>query len=102
MSDLAMRCKLVLHELFEHPHANGEDGEVCYKARFGAVWEGDTGTQLTENAAFGKMTPQAEFTCIIKNPHVVDTLKRNGEGRAYYMEFYAAPEDKQPSGWPVR
>lgn len=88
-----MRCKLVLHSLESNPHAHPTNPST--RVRFGAVWEGSTEKQISENAVFGNMTPQAEFNAIIKNQEVIDGLTR---GKAYYFKVFEVPEDKQPDG----
>lgn len=78
-----MVCKLVLHHL-DPNYYPAPDDLISAQVQFGAVWEGSRERQLTENAVFGHMTPQASFNAIIKNPAVVEKLV---QGETYYVTF---------------
>ena len=86
-----MRCKLKMHSKETLEYAGQSKDAVSVKVKFGAVWEGSSEKQLTENAAFGAATPQAEFAATIKNRDVVDVLV---PGRSYYVTFTEVDEPK--------
>ncbi len=75
-----MRCKLKLHHIGNSPR----DGDKYAAVRFGAVWEGSTEKQMSENAVFGAATPVAEFNAIIHNQDVIAKLE---VGKEYYLDF---------------
>jgi hypothetical protein len=83
-----MVCKLTLNALAEHRFAN--QSEPMVKVEFGAVWEGSPEKQAeSENAIFGKQTPQARFDATIRNQAVIDKLQ---PGKKYYVTFTEAPD----------
>ena len=91
MATNIMVCKLMLHDISTTLYAGQDTTKPpASKVRFGAVWEGSPEKQAaSENAVFGSMTPQAEFSATIHNPAVLENLK---PGKKYYVTFTEAPD----------
>lgn len=92
-----MRCKLQVIEIDKSYFPQPEDEASC-KVKMGAVWEGSTeNQQASENAVFGKWTPQAAFEAVIKNPNVVAKLEK---GQVYYLDFTLVEGEETVLGVP--
>lgn len=60
-----IRCKFKVLSVKPDYYKQPTD-ETSVQLRLGAVWEGSSEKQLTENAVFGAMTPQAELNAVFK------------------------------------
>ena len=60
-----IRCKFKVVSVVQD-YFKTESDEASVKVAMGAVWEGSSEKQLSENAVFGAMTPQASFEAVFK------------------------------------
>ena len=60
-----IRCKFKVLSV-QPDYYKSEKDEASVRVQLGAVWEGSSEKQLTENAVFGAMTPQAELNAVFK------------------------------------
>lgn len=60
-----IRCKFKVLDVAPDYYKQPND-EASVRVFLGAVWEGSSEKQLTENAVFGAMTPQAELNAVFK------------------------------------
>ena len=94
-----MRCKFQLHEVAKFPlkstqrtDGSYEGTEYGYKISMGAVWHSSEEAQAkSENAIFGRLSPQGEFKATIHNPHVGEALSAM-VGKQFYIDFTPAPD----------
>jgi hypothetical protein len=83
----AVRCKFSCHK---HEGEASLEPERTAKIQFGAVWEGTTENQaMSENAMFGKSSPNGSIFLGIANPVAANFFK---EGKKYYVTFTEAPD----------
>ena len=85
---MPVRCKLRCMHV-EPPNPNSHEDYRGARIRMSAVFAGSTELQqASENAIFGKWTPQAELTMFIVNP---DAFKQFVAGQEYYVDIHPAP-----------
>ena len=86
MSD-AVVCKFWCNVKKAIPHANPPETPHM-RLEFGAVWEGTQEKQAaSENAKFGKWTPDGHITIALANPEAADFFE---PGQHYYVTFTKA------------
>jgi hypothetical protein len=88
----AIVCKMQCHSKqgTARPESDSNGSVSVETVRFGAVWEGTTeAQQQSENAIFGKWTPNGEMMLGLVNPNAANFFQK---GKKYYLTITEAPD----------